>query len=149
MAKRKYGKNIAFMMEFVRKFIDEELSRFDITCDFNHHIIQRYDDMYDENPEIAEIIGRDMGDIIDNSDHLTDDELRDALCSPYDLVIDIINGKVTRPCRLAFCKDTGLFGGYVIFSCIAFHCIHKCVRNWIHCVPSFLKNWHKKRAIFL
>ena len=47
MAKRKYGKNIAFMMEFVRKFIDEELSRFDITCDFNHHIIQRYDDMYD------------------------------------------------------------------------------------------------------
>ena len=91
--KRKYGKNIAFMMEFVRKFIDEELSRFNITCDFNHHIIQRYDDMYDENPEIAEIIGRDMGDIIDNSDHLTDDELRDALCSPYDLVIDIINGK--------------------------------------------------------
>src|SRR5574344_161650 len=122
MAKRKYGKNIAFMMEFVRKFIDEELSRFDITCDFNHRIIQRYDDMYDENPEIAEIIGRDMGDIIDNSDHLTDDELRDALCSPYDLVIDIINGKVTRPCRLAFCKDTGLFGGYNTF---------KKMRHWL------------------
>ena len=63
MAKRKYGKNIAFMMEFVRKFIDEELSRFDITCDFNHHIIQRYDDMYDENPEIAEIIGIPLGTV--------------------------------------------------------------------------------------
>ena len=93
MTKKKYGKNIAFMMEFVRKFIDEELSRFDITCDFNYHVIQRYDAMYNENPEIAEVIGRDMGDIIDNSDNMTDDELRDALCEPYDLVMDIFNGK--------------------------------------------------------
>jgi hypothetical protein len=93
MAKKKYGENISFMMEFVRKFIDGELSRFDINCDFNYHIIQRYDTMYDENPEIAEVIGMDMGDIVDNSDNMTDNELRDALCEPYDLVMDIINGK--------------------------------------------------------
>ena len=27
MVRKKYGQNIAFMMEFVRKFIDEESSR--------------------------------------------------------------------------------------------------------------------------
>ena len=35
MSKKKYGANIAFMMNFVRKFIDEESSRSDFTLDFN------------------------------------------------------------------------------------------------------------------
>ena len=49
--------------------------------------------MYRENPDAAEVIGRDMGDIVDRSDNLTDDELRDELCDPYDLVLDILSGK--------------------------------------------------------
>ena len=93
MARKKYGPNIAFMMDFVRKFIDEESSRLAFTLDFNHHLIQRYDKMYSENAEVAEIFAERIGDIVDHSDNLNDDELRDALCDPYDLVYDIITGR--------------------------------------------------------
>lgn len=93
MARKKYGTNIAFMMDFVRKFIDEESSRLAFTLDFNHHLIQRYDKMYSENAEADEIFAERIGDIVDHSDKLSDDELRDALYDPYDLVYDIITGK--------------------------------------------------------
>ena len=81
------------MMEFVRKFIAEESSRLSFTLDFNHYLIQRYDKMYSENAEAAEIFAERIGEIVDNSDNLNEDELRDALCDPYDLVYDIITGK--------------------------------------------------------
>ena len=93
MARKKYGPNIAFMMDFVRKFIDEESSRLAFTLDFNHHLIQRYDKMYSENAEAADIFAERIGDIVDHSDNLNDDELRDALCDPYDLVYDITTGR--------------------------------------------------------
>ena len=93
MSKKKYGANIAFMMDFVRKFIDEESSRLDFTLDFNHHLSLSFDKMYSENAEAAEIFAERFGEIVDNSDDLSDDELRDALCDPYDLVYDIITGK--------------------------------------------------------
>ena len=92
MSKKKYGANIAFMMDHVRKFIDEESSRSDFTLDFNHHLSLRFDKMYSENAEAAEIFAERFGEIVDNSDGLSDDELRDALCDPYDLVYDIITG---------------------------------------------------------
>ena len=70
MVRKKYGQNIAFMMEFVRKFIAEESSRFAFTLDFNHHLIQRFDKMYSENAEAAEIFAERIGEIVDNSDDL-------------------------------------------------------------------------------
>ena len=93
MARKKYGPNIAFMMEFVRKFIAEETSRLAFTFDFNHHLIHRYDKMYSENAEAAEIFAERIGEIVDHSDKMSDDELRDTLCDPYDLVYDIITGR--------------------------------------------------------
>ena len=81
------------MMEYVRKFIEEESSRLAFTLDFNHHLIQHYEKMYSENAEAAEIFAERIGEIVDNSDKMNDDELRDALCDPYDLVYDIITGK--------------------------------------------------------
>ena len=93
MARKKYGPNIAFMMEFVRKFIAEESSRLSFTIDFNHYLIQRYDKMYSENAEAAEIFVERIAEIVDHSDKMSDDELRDALCDPYNLVYDIITGK--------------------------------------------------------
>ena len=101
MARKKYGQNIAFMMEYVRKFIDEESSRLAFTLDLNHHLIQRYEKMYSENAEAAEIFAERIGEIVDNSDNLSDDELRDALCDPYDLVYDIITG------RACYCHTRG------------------------------------------
>ena len=80
-------------MEYVRKFIEEESSRLAFTLDFNHHLIQHYEKLYSENAEAAEIFAERIGEIVDNSDNLSDDELRDALCDPYDLVYDIITGK--------------------------------------------------------
>ena len=81
------------MVEFVRKFIAEESSRLSFTLDFNHYLIQRYDKMYSENAEAAEIFSERIGEIVDHSDKMSDDELRDALCDPYNLVYDIITGK--------------------------------------------------------
>lgn len=49
--------------------------------------------MYSENAEAADIFAERIGEIVDSSDNLSDDELRDALCDPYDLVYDIITGK--------------------------------------------------------
>ena len=94
MARKKYGPNIAFMVEFVRKFIAEESSRLSFTLDFNHYLIQRYDKMYSENAEAAEIFAERIGEIVDNSDNLSNDDLRDALCDPYYLVYNIITGNV-------------------------------------------------------
>lgn len=48
------------------------------------------DALYSENAEAAETFAERIGEIVDNSDNLSDDELRDALCDPYDLVYDII-----------------------------------------------------------
>ena len=92
MSRKKYGQNIAFMMEFVRKFIAEESSRLAFSLDFNHHLIQRYDKMYSENADAAEIFAERIGEIVDNSDNQSD-ELRDALCDPYDLVYDRMTGQ--------------------------------------------------------
>ncbi len=93
MPKKRSIPNIAFMMEFTRKFIDEESSRLDFTLDFNYHLIQRYDKMYRENPDAAEVIAHGIGNIVDRFDDMSDDELRDELCDPYDLVLDILSGK--------------------------------------------------------
>ena len=93
MARKRYGQNIAFMMEFVRKFIAEESSRLAFSLDFNYHLIQRYDKMYSENADAAAIFADRIGEIVDHSDKMSDDGLRDALCDPYDLVYDIITGK--------------------------------------------------------
>lgn len=76
------------MMDFVRRFIDKESSILDFTFDFNHHLIWCFDKMYSENAEAAEIFAEHFGEIVDNSD----DELRDSICNPYDLVYDIITG---------------------------------------------------------
>lgn len=89
------------MMEFTRKFIDEEMDRLSFELDFNYYLIRRYDAMYDENPEAAETFGMQIGDIVDNRNGMTDEQFRDALCDPYDLILDIINGKARCPCR--FC----------------------------------------------
>ena len=49
--------------------------------------------MYSEKAGAAEIFTERIGEIVDHSDNLKDEELRDALCGPYDLVYDIITGK--------------------------------------------------------
>jgi len=49
--------------------------------------------MYDKNSEAAEAFGMQIGDIVNNSNEITDDQFRDALCEPCDLILDIINGK--------------------------------------------------------
>lgn len=61
--------------------------------DVYYYLIRRYDAMYDKNPEVAETFGMQIGDIVDNSIGMTNDEFRDALCDPYDLILDTINGK--------------------------------------------------------
>lgn len=53
---------------------------------------EKYDGMYRENPEAAEVFAERIGDIVDMSEKMTDDEFRDAFCDPYDLVLDILRG---------------------------------------------------------
>ena len=88
----KAGENIAFMMNFVCDFIDERMDRLSFELDFNHYLNEKYDGMYLENHEAAEVFADRIGDIVDMSSKMTDDEFRNALCDPYDLVLDILKG---------------------------------------------------------
>ena len=92
MAGVRAGKNIAFMMNFVCDFIDERMDRLSFELDFDHYLNEKYDGMHRENKEAAEVFAERIGDIVDASGNMTDDEFRDALCDPYDLVLDILKG---------------------------------------------------------
>jgi hypothetical protein len=46
--------NINFMMDYVKRYIDREIQRFEFELDFNYHIINRYKKMHLENCEYAE-----------------------------------------------------------------------------------------------
>lgn len=92
MAGVRAGENIAFMMNFVCDFIDERMDRLSFELDFDHYLNEKYDGMYKEDPEAAEVFADRIGDIVDMSEKMSDDELRDALCDPYDLVMDILKG---------------------------------------------------------
>lgn len=41
------------------------------------------DKMYSENADAAEIFAERIGEIVDHSDKMSDDKLRDALCDLY------------------------------------------------------------------
>lgn len=92
MAKAKRKTNIRFMMKFIKEIIDGESDRLNFDLDFNYHLIQRYDKMYDEDPEAAEFFAERVGDLCDRTDEFSDDELRDELMDAYDLIEDILNG---------------------------------------------------------
>ena len=80
------------MMRFIKEIIDGESDRLNFDLDFNYHLIQRYDKMYDEDPEAAEVFAERVGDVCDRTDELSDDELRDELMDAYELIEDILNG---------------------------------------------------------
>ena len=48
MARAKRKTNIRWMMRFIKEIIDGESDRLNFDLDFNYHLIQRYDKMYDE-----------------------------------------------------------------------------------------------------
>ena len=80
------------MMRFIKEIIDGESDRLNFDLDFNYHLIQRYDKMYDEDSESAEVFAERVGDLCDRTDELSDDELRDELMDAYELIEDILNG---------------------------------------------------------
>ena len=92
MARAKRKTNIRWMMRFIKEIIDGESDRLNFDLDFNYHLIQRYDKMYDEDPEAAEVFAERVGDLCDRTDELSDDELRDELMDAYELIEDILNG---------------------------------------------------------
>ena len=91
MARAKRKTNIRFMMRFIKEIIDGESDRLNFDLDFNYHLIQRYDKMYNEDPEATEVIAEYVGDLCDRSDEFTDDELRDKLIDAYELIEDVLN----------------------------------------------------------
>ena len=92
MARAKRKTNIRWMMRFIKEIIDGESDSLNFDLDFNYHPIQRYDKMYDEDPEAAEVFAERVGDLCDRTDELSDDELRDELMAAYELIEDILNG---------------------------------------------------------
>ena len=92
MARAKRKTNIRWMMRFIKEIIDGESDRLNFDLDFNYHLIQRYDKMYDEDPKAAEVFAERVGDLCDRTDELSDDELRDELMDAYELIEDILNG---------------------------------------------------------
>ena len=64
MARAKRKTNIRWMMRFIKEIIDGESDRLNFDLDFNYHLIRRYDKMYDEDPEAAEVFAERVGDQI-------------------------------------------------------------------------------------
>lgn len=84
--------NIRWMMRFIKKVIDGETDRLTFDLDFNYHLIQRYDKMFDEDPEAAEVFALNIGDLCDRADEYSDDELREELMENYELIEEILKG---------------------------------------------------------
>lgn len=90
MGKRKT--NLCFMLEFVRRFIDGEITRFDFEMDFNYEFIKRYDKMCNEDEEAAEFFVYKISDVFDEGEKMDDASFIEELRDGYELVTDIMNG---------------------------------------------------------
>lgn len=74
MPRQKSG--LAFMMEFVQKYLDGTLSRLDFDLDFNDHLKQHFRKMERETGELADCFafylaeeGYDMAQDLSDADH--------------------------------------------------------------------------------
>lgn len=80
------------MLEFVRRFIDGEITRFDFEMDFNYEFIRRYDKMCNEDEEAAEFFVCKISDVFDESENMDNASFAEKLRDGYELVTDIMNG---------------------------------------------------------
>ena len=82
------------MMKFVKDFIDNKNSRFDLDCDFNYQLMQRYAKMCRENEPDAEAFVYYISDVFDESDNMSDSELRRKMNYGYKQVLDMLSGNI-------------------------------------------------------
>ena len=82
------------MMKFVKDFIDNKNSRFDLDCDFNYQLMQRYAKMCRENEPVAEAFVHYISDFFDESDNMSDSELRRKMNYGYKQVLDMLSGNI-------------------------------------------------------
>lgn len=86
--------NIDFMMKFVKDFIDKKKDRIDLDCDFNYHLMQRYAKVCRENEPVAEAFVYYISDVFDESDNMSDSELRRKMNYGYKQVLDMLSGNI-------------------------------------------------------
>ena len=75
--------NTIFMLDFIKKIINGELSRLDWNLDFNFYFIEYYPKMCAENLDLAEDFALYFSDLHDESFSLTDKQLIAKLKSNY------------------------------------------------------------------
>ena len=68
-------------MRFIKEIIDVESDRLNFDLDFNYQLIQRYDKMYDEDPEAAEVFAERVGDLCDRTDELSGPIIKLCKCN--------------------------------------------------------------------
>lgn len=84
--------NIDFMMNFVKSFVDGDISAMEFTLDFNYYVIQKFAKMERENPEYAEVFNYYIiEDGYDVGCKLSDDKFHQLMSEQYLEVLDIAN----------------------------------------------------------
>ena len=86
--------NIDFMMKLVKAFVDKKKDRIDLDCDFNYQLMQRYAKMCRENEPVAETFVYYISDVFDESDNMSDSELRRKMNYGYKQVLDMLSGNI-------------------------------------------------------
>lgn len=85
--------NINVVLKMARMFLDGQISRIDMELDFPYEIEKRYQKMYSEDRDYAELIyDRLLNDGVVNGNGLPDKEFRELIKRQYDDVLDIANG---------------------------------------------------------
>jgi hypothetical protein len=83
-------KNINFMMEYVKQYLDGNINRFEFELDFDYLIMKKHKQMCRENREYAELFYDYISESgVDAGKNLPDDKFKKLIKKQYNEVKDI------------------------------------------------------------
>jgi len=83
--------NINFMMNFVRSYLDGQMTRLDFELDFQTELLNRYKKMAREDKEYAEVFNEWIAeDGVDAGDGLSDAAFKRLITKQYKEVLGIV-----------------------------------------------------------
>jgi len=86
-------KNINFMMRYVKTYLDGKSQRWEFDLDFDYELMNRWDDMCNENLEYAQLFNDWIAEAgVDAGRKLSDEEYKELIREQYYEVKDIVAG---------------------------------------------------------
>ena len=73
-----------FLVSFVTKFVDGEISRHEFDMDYSGYVIEHFPDFRKEHPRLANRFADTIDFAYDLGEHKSDEDLRDAMDEALD-----------------------------------------------------------------